>query len=186
MAWYFIIFFSVQCDPRHEGIFCESDVFREKQFDTTYVFLIIDIIVLCFSVLNNSLSLELFIRCRRIRHTNCGIYLIIYYILSLVSSILLAADQAVQYYPNRLINNGNQYEVFDCYVSKIGYNMLADLCIWFSLCIVFERGLIICFNGKINASRWRSCAMIIIIFAIAGGSARLLIYSKVLHKQIYL
>jgi hypothetical protein len=117
-----------QCDPCHGEIFCESDVFK-KPFDTTYVFLIIDIIVLCFSVLNNSLSLELFICCKRIRRTNCGIYLLVYSILSRISSILLIAWKAESYYSNSLKNNPDQSDMFYCYVGKIGCNMFIYLCI---------------------------------------------------------
>ena len=158
-----------QCDPCHEGIFCENDVVKQTQFDTTYVHLIIFIIGLCFSVLNNSLTLELCIDCRRIRRTNCGVYLIIYSILSLISSIFLVADKAVEYYSNQLNNNGKQYEVFHCYVGNVGYNMLVYLCIWFSSCIAFECGLVISFDCKMT-NRWRSFVTVMIISAIAGGS----------------
>jgi hypothetical protein len=56
--------------------------------------------------------------------------------------------------------------------------MFVYLCIWFSACVAFERGLVICFNGKMNASRWRSFLTTIVIFVIAGGSATpMLVYN---------
>ncbi len=165
-----------QCDPCHEGILCESDVFSQNHFDTNYIYFIIYVIGLCFSVLNNGLIFELFIRCRRIRGTNGGIYLLVYSILSHLSIILLVATEAVKHYPNRLDND--QRKVFDCYVTKIGYNTLIYLCIWFSSCIAFERGIIIWFDSKMNGTRWRSCATIVFIFSIAGGSATPLLLYK--------
>jgi hypothetical protein len=60
---------SLQC---HEGLFSESDFWKQTQFDTDYIYLIVFIIGLGFSLWNNSLALELFIRCM-----NCGIYLIV-------------------------------------------------------------------------------------------------------------
>jgi hypothetical protein len=167
-----------QCDPCHEGINCQLDVWKQTQFDTTYVYLIVYIIGLCFSVLNNSLCLELFIGCKRIRRTNCGVYLIVYCILSLISNILLVADEAVQYYPNQLMNDQTQYGIFHCYVSKIGYNMFIYLCIWFSSCVAFERGLVICFKRTMNASPWRSLVTTIVVLATAGGSATPLLLYK--------
>ncbi len=160
-----------QCDPCHNGVFCENLVWRQGQFDTTYVYFIVSIIGVCFSFLNNGLIFELFICCRRIRSTNCGIYLFVYSILSLLSNILFVTDQAVQYYPNTLINDSNQYGIFHCYVTDIGYNGLLYLCIWFSSCIAFERGMIIWFDSKMNGTRWRSYVTIIFILALAVGSA---------------
>jgi hypothetical protein len=160
-----------QCDPCHEGIFCETEVWEQTQFDTTYVHLIIYIIELCLSILNNILSLELFIRCKRIRRTNDGIYLIIYSILSLLSSILLVADGAVEYYSTQLINSGTQYKALDCYLGKIGYNTLVYLCIWFSSCVALEHGLVIYGDRKIKTNRCRFWVTIIVIFAVAVGSA---------------
>jgi hypothetical protein len=160
-----------QCDSCHHGILCEADIWEQAQFDEIYVYLVIYIIGFCLSILNNGLVLELFICSRRIRNTNCGIYLIVYSILSLASSILLLVFEAVKYYPNPLTTDANQYIAFRCYVSKIGYNAVVILCVFFSACIAFERGLIICFEGKMNASRWRSCATIIVLFGIVGGSA---------------
>jgi hypothetical protein len=158
-----------QCASCYQGISCEAVVWGQRQFDNTYVFLIIYIIGFCLSILNNGLVLELFIRCRRIRNTNCGIYLMVYSILSLVSIILLLVHEAVIYYLDHLTNT-NQLRVFRCYVAKIGYNTLIHLCIMFSSCIAFERGLIICFQGKMNASRWRSYVATIVLFGIAAGS----------------
>ena len=160
-----------RCDSCHDGVICQHLVPSQTRFDTTYVYLIVAIIGLCFSILNNSLSLELFIGCRRIRRTNCGVYLIVYSILSLISSILLAADQVVQYYPNQLFNNTEQYGIFHCYVSKIGYNTLVYLCIWFSSFVAFERASVIWYSRRAYASRWKLLVTIIITFTITGGSA---------------
>jgi hypothetical protein len=167
-----------QCDTCYEGILCETAITKQTQFDTAYVYLIIYITGLCFSILNNCLSLELFIGCKRIRQTNCGTYLISYCILSLVSNILLVANEAVAYYPNQLMNNPSQYDVFHCYVSKIGYNMLVYLCIWFSSCVALERSLVIRFDRKMTANRWLSLVTTIFIFAVAGGSAAPLLLYK--------
>ena len=160
-----------QCDSCYDGVTCQHRVPRQTRFDTTYVYLIVAITGLCFSILNNSLSLELFIGCRRIRRTNCGIYLIVYSILSLISSILFVVDQVVQYYPNQLFNNTEQYDIFHCYVSKIDYNTLVYLCIWFSSFVAFERASVIWRGRTAYASRWKPLITIIISFIIAGGSA---------------
>ena len=160
-----------QCDACHEGRLCEVDVWKQNQFDTAYVYMIVYIIGLCLSVLNNGLCLELFIGCRRIRRTNCGIYLFVYSILSLVSSILLVVDGVVAYYPNQLKYDKAQFQILHCYGAKIGYNMLVYLCIWFSSCIAFERGLIVWFDGKMGATRWRSIVTVIVMLLIASGSA---------------
>lgn len=166
-----------QCAPCYGGVFCQNVVWRQGKYDTTYAYFIASIIGACFSLLNNGLVFELFICCRRIRFTNCGIYLCVYSIVSLLSSILVLTDQLVQYYPNSLINNSNSYGTFHCYVSKIIYNTLVYLCIWLSSCIAFERALFIWFNTK-QYTYWRSYATIIVIFVIAVGSATpMLIYN---------
>jgi hypothetical protein len=86
-----------------------------------------------------------------------------------VSIILLLVHEAVKYYSNQLATNAN-YTLFRCYIAKIGYQGLINLCIFLSSCISFERALIICFDGKMNASRWRLYATTIIFFAITSGS----------------
>jgi len=126
-----------QCDQCHYGILCENDVWRQGKCDTTYAFFIVSIIGVCLSLLNNGLIFELFICCRRIRSMNCGIYLFVYSILSLLSNIFFVTDQAIQSYPNPLIHDSYRYGVFHCYVIKIGYNTLLYLCIWLSACIAF-------------------------------------------------
>ncbi len=167
-----------QCDPCYEGILCGSHLAAETQFDSTYPFVILSFIGLGLSVLNNGLIFELFICCKRIRRTNCGIYLLVYSILSLISSILLVALEVQTYYPNSLKNNPEQNQIFYCYVGKIGYNMFIYLCIWFNAFIAFERGLIIRFDFKMNANRWRSIVTSLIMFIIAGGSAAPLLWCK--------
>ncbi|CAF4256154.1 unnamed protein product [Rotaria magnacalcarata] len=59
---------------------------------------------------------------------------------------------------------------YQCYFAKIGYNALAYACIWLNACIAFERGLIVCFDSKTNATRWRSICTLILLSAIACGS----------------
>jgi len=163
-----------QCDSCYVGVLCESGY---KQINRHYVFYIISIIELCLSLLNNVLSLELFLRCRRIRLTNRGIYLIVYSILSLLSNMLQVAYEAKGYYPNPLKNNIPQDRTFNCYVDLIGYNMLVYLCIWFSSFITLERGLIIYFGYNMNARRRRSFVTTIIMFVIAGSTvAPMLVY----------
>jgi hypothetical protein len=92
---------------------------------------------------------------------------------------LLVAARAIGYYhPSQLIKNLEQYEVLHCYVGRIGYGTAVFLCIWFSLFVEFERGLVICFDGKMNVSRWRSSVAVIFIFAVASGSATPMIVYK--------
>jgi hypothetical protein len=56
-------------------------------------------------------------------------------------------------------------------------NLFIYLCIWLSSCIAFERGLFIWLDTKLY-TRWRSCVAIIVILAIAVGSAMpLLVYN---------
>jgi hypothetical protein len=157
-----------QCDSCYDGTLCAAPILQG--FDTGRLFFIIYIVQLCLSILNNGLVLELFICCRRIRYTNCGIYLMIYSILSLLSSILSTVHEAVKVYRIPLSLNYDQYVVFRCYVDKIGYNTLAVWCIMLSSCIGIERGLIVCFGSKMNASRWRSGTAIIILFGIGVGT----------------
>jgi hypothetical protein len=82
------------------------------------------------------------------------------------------------YYSNPLENNPEQNQIFYCYVGKIGYNTFVYLCIWFSAFIAFERGLIIWFDFKMNANRWRSFITTLVIFIIAGGSAAPILWYK--------
>jgi hypothetical protein len=82
------------------------------------------------------------------------------------------------YYPNLLGENSEPSEMLYCYVGKIGYNMFIYLCIWFSACITFERALIVRFDFKMNANRWRSFVTSLVIFTIAGGSAAPMIWSN--------
>lgn len=160
-----------QCAPCYIGHICQIRHSGQQQFDTTYVYWIIFTIEFCLSLLNNSLSLELFIRCRRIRHTNCGIYLTVYSILSLVSITFVVVDQGIQYYPNQLFNNEKHYSSFYCYVVKIGSNALNYMCIWISSCVALERGLVIWFYGRMSTTRWRSLITITFLFTLAGGCA---------------
>ncbi|CAM4809070.1 unnamed protein product [Rotaria magnacalcarata] len=161
-----------ECASCHDGSVCEHTITRQSQIDTTYVYLIVSIIALFFSLLNNILGLELFIGCSRVRRTNCGIYLIVYSILSVLSSISFVVNQSLAYYVEKIANNAlMNFPDYQCYFAKIGYNSLVYACIWLNACIAFERGLIVCFDSKTNATRWRSVCTITVLTVIAGGSA---------------
>lgn len=166
-----------QCDPCHYGDFCENDVWKQTQFDTHFIYMIISFIGLAFSLLNNGLALELFIRCKHIRCTNCGTYLIAYAILSILAGVALVLDGIVKHDQLILGIRGDYYE-FHCYFGKIAYSTLNYICIWLGACIIFERGLFLWFGGKINASRWRSFVLILVIFVVAGGSMAPMLFYK--------
>lgn len=167
-----------QCDTCYEGISCEIFVRKQTQYDTAYIYLILLIAGLCLSVLNNGVCLELFIRCKRIRQTNIGIYLIIYSILSIMANILLVTDAAITYYPNQLVNDSNTHRVFRCFVATVGYNMLVYLCLWFSSFVAFEHSLVICFSGRMNLTRWRSFVLVIVTVVVAISTATPLVIYK--------
>ncbi|CAF3982675.1 unnamed protein product [Rotaria sp. Silwood1] len=136
---------------------CETDVFKWVQLTTDYMYLIIILIGLLIAVLNNTLSLEVFLGCSQVRRTNCGIYLIVYSLVSLLSSIILVLYQALHTYADKVTNSTiSQYFDYNCYFGKIGYNGLVYFCIWLSSFVACERGLIVCFGIKTNATRWRS------------------------------
>ncbi|CAF3448655.1 unnamed protein product [Rotaria socialis] len=161
-----------ECASCYEGSVCEHTIPSQSQIDTTYVYLIVSIVALFVSLLNNILGLELFIGCGRVRRTNCGIYLIVYSIVSILSSISFVVNQSLEYYQDKIPNSDlSHYPAYQCYVGKIGYNALVYACIWLNACIAFERGLIVCLDSKTNATRWRSVCTITVLSAIAGGSA---------------
>ncbi|CAF3412191.1 unnamed protein product [Rotaria socialis] len=167
------------CDPCHEGSVCELLIGWQSQIDTTYVYLVVSIVGLFVSLLNNILGLELFIGCGRVRRTNCGIYLIVYSILSMLSSILFAVNQSVQYYLEKIPKSDlSHYPAYQCYFAKIGYNTLVYACIWLSACIAVERGIIITWNSKTNATRWRPICSIIFLSVVACGSITPMIIYK--------
>jgi hypothetical protein len=90
---------------------------------------------------------------------------------------LLVTSQALQYYPNQINSVSNPNQALDCFITRLDAQTLFYLCIWFSSLIAFERGLIICFGGKMNATRWRAFVAIIVVLAIASGSITpLLVY----------
>lgn len=157
------------CGRCHYGIFCENDVWREKEFNTYYPRFIASIVQLSYTILNSALVFELFIRCARIRSTNCGIYLLVYSILSLLAYICLVVSAALKYYPNRFTNGSNQDEALLCFITGFNSDVLFYLCLWMSSLIAFERGLIVRFGNEMNATRWRSFFGTIALFAIAGS-----------------
>ncbi|CAF3571900.1 unnamed protein product [Rotaria socialis] len=143
-----------------------------SQIDIDYAHLIISIVAVFVSLLNNILSLELFIGCSRVRRTNCGIYLIVYSILSILSNISFLVDESLRHYQDKVPNSDlSNFPGYGCYFGKIGYNALVYGCIWLNACIAFERGLIVCLDSKTNATRWRSICTITVFSVIATGSA---------------
>ena len=106
-----------QCGPCYTGTLCQFESVTKLE---DYTYFIIYIIQFCFSFINNGLVLELLIRCSRIRNSNCGIYLLIYSILSFVLSILLLVHQVVKYYMDQPSPYPDQYLVFRCYTDKVG------------------------------------------------------------------
>ncbi|CAM4918625.1 unnamed protein product [Rotaria socialis] len=168
-----------ECASCYGGSVCEHTISSQSQIDTIYVYLIVSIIGLFVSLLNNILGLELFIGCSRVRRTNCGIYLIVYSIVSILSSILFAVNQSVKYYLDKIPKSDlSHYPAYQCYFAKIGYNTLVYVCIWLSACIAVERGLIVSWNSKTNATRWRSICTIIFLSAVACGSITPMIIYK--------
>ncbi|CAM2729711.1 unnamed protein product [Rotaria socialis] len=159
------------CDPCHEGNFCETFTSRQHQYATPYHNLIIYITALCISTLNNSICLELFIRSKAIRRTNCGIYLIIYSILSILASIFLVADGYVTY--DKIIFEGDPYSrnTFHCVVGVVSYNTANFLCIWFSASVQLERGIVLFSKKTSTITRKRSIIVSIIMLAMSIGCA---------------
>ena len=158
------------CTQCHVGNFCENILSQQNQYNTDYIYLIIYIVGLCIAVLNNSICLELFIRCKSIRRTNCGVYLIIYSILSLLASSLKLANSVVVY--DKSIFNGVRAsrERFECIVEKVCSNAAAFLCIWFSACIQLEWSFVFYFNATTrNCTPLRSVVIPAILFVMAIG-----------------
>lgn len=157
-----------QCDACYDGRFCENVISGQIPFDRNSICLIIYIMIFVLSLLNNSLTLELFIRSKQLRCTNCGIYLIVYAVLSLVSSISLVISGTAGYRPDLLSMTGTT-DQFLCYFGEIGYNHLVYLCVWLSACITFERGLSFLFGDGMNVNRWRPfVAIIVFVLSTAG------------------
>ncbi|CAF1203271.1 unnamed protein product [Didymodactylos carnosus] len=86
-------------------------------------------------------------------------------------------DAFVQFLPNELIENTEQYTTFHCYINKILYTVTTLLCLWLSCVVAVERGLIVCLNFKTNATRLRSLVVVLIMIVIAAASS--------LHLFIY-
>jgi hypothetical protein len=169
-----------QCNPCFQGVNCADRIpsKRQLQFNTDYVYLIIYLTELCLSLLNNLLSLEVFLGCERVRRTNSGVYLILYSIISITGSVLLVVDQLVQYFkPYPFANNQQLSETFHCFFKKSGEQVTAFLCGSLGALVAFERCLIICFNFKMNATRWRSVVTLLLIFSFTVvTSITMLIY----------
>ena len=160
---------SCLCQTCHGGDFCEDTRIRQKDYDTKYVNLIIYCVAFCISVLNNSMSLELFIKCKSIRRTNCGIYLIIYSILALISSTLLVIDGIVDYDQKVFSRIPHARDKFHCVVGIADYNTAVFLCIWFSACVQLERGLLV--YRKVTRNSTRKQSIIVSILLLIMGSA---------------
>ncbi|UJR18648.1 hypothetical protein I4U23_005556 [Adineta vaga] len=169
-----------QCHPCFEGINCSYPIPNKRRipFNKEYVYLIIFLAKLCLSLVNNLLSLEVFLGCKRVRRTNIGVYLILYSIISMIGSVLLAVNQSMQYFkPYSFRKNQELSETFDCFLKKSGDQVAALVCLSLSTLVVFERALITCFNFKMNATRWRSVITLLLTFSITTlTSVAMLIY----------
>ena len=157
------------CSSCYHGVRCEDAIERNFQvrFDHQHHLLIIYSIMLCISLINNLLSLAVFCGSKRIRRTNVGIYLIICSIISIVGSIILVAGQALYYYKAHPIFNKIDWSgTFLCYLEKSGYHVTQYLCLCLSALVAVERGLIICFSFRMNATRWRSLVTLIPMLCI--------------------
>ncbi len=157
-----------RCDTCYQGMRCEDLIeMVQVRFDYEYHRLIIYSMELCLSLLNNLLSLAVFLGSKRIRRTNVGIYLVIYSITSIVGNIQLVIGQSVYYYkPYPFANNEDLSTTFLCYLEKSGYQVTEFLCLCLSALVAVERNLIICFSFKMNATRWRSLITLIPMLCI--------------------
>ena len=188
------------CRQCYEGISCEIFIRKQREFNTEYIYFILYSIGLVLSVLNNGFCLELLIKCKLLRQTNGGIYLIAYCILSILASMLLVVHGAVQYFPNDLYNDTDAYKIFGCFVITVGYNMLVYLGLWFSAFVTFENALTLWvrelrawepldnwplikwlikyLSNHTSGNRWRSYITIVVTFVIAiGTSTPLVVYN---------
>ncbi|CAF1409231.1 unnamed protein product [Adineta ricciae] len=167
------------CDQCHEGDFCQ-DLRRQNYYNTAYINLIMYIVALSISVLNNTMCLELFLKCRLIRRTNSGIYLIVYSILCLLGSISLVMEGYVNYDKGTRVfrNDPHGRQRFHCIVGVAGYGSASFLCIWFSAMVQLERGLLLFFGATTNFSRKRSIIISVLLFLMAiGCSLPLIVYN---------
>ncbi|CAF1448632.1 unnamed protein product [Adineta ricciae] len=117
------------------------------------------------------MCLELFIRCRLIRRTNSGVYLIIYSSLCLLSSIFIVMEGYLEYAGGtRYFTNhtlvGNR---FYCIVGVTSYSSATFLCIWFSAMVQLERGLLVFSVERTNFSRKRSVIISVFLLIMAIG-----------------
>ena len=167
------------CDQCHEGDFCQ-DLRRQNYYSTEYINLIIYIIALSISVLNNTMCLELFLKCRLIRRTNTGIYLIVYSTLCLLGSTLIVMDGYVIYDKSTRVftNDPHARQRFHCIVGVAAYGSATFLCIWFSAMVQLERGLLLFLGATTNFSRKRSIIISVLLLVMAiGCSLPLIVYN---------
>lgn len=164
------------CDPCHDGKFCEMFSSRQHQYPTPYHNLILYIVALCISLLNNIICLELFLRSKAIRQTNCGIYLIIYSILSILASIFIVAEGYVLYDTSTFGGRPDSRYRFHCVVGMASYNTATFLCIWFSASVQLERGIVLLFKTTTKITRKRSIIVSVILLAMGIGCAAPLVY----------
>ncbi|UJR38523.1 hypothetical protein I4U23_031191 [Adineta vaga] len=165
------------CDQCHNGEFCE-DLDRQNEYDTKYAYLIIYIFALFISVLNNSMCLELFIKCKSIRRTNTGVYLIIYSILCLLASTLLVIDGIVDYNRSIFYEDPQSRDRFHCVVGTASYSSASFLCIWFSAAVQLERGLLLFIGATTNSTRQRSIILsTVLIVMVIGCSTPVVVYN---------
>ena len=155
-----------QCDPCHSGNLCQQ-LGRQNKYDAKYSNLITYSLAFCLSFLNNSMCLEVFIRCKSIRRTNTGTYLIGYSILCLLASSLILTDGIVDYDRSLFRGDPDSRDSFHCVVGVAGYNMAVFLCIWFSACVQLERGLLLFRGATTNPTRRRSLVITVLLLIMA-------------------
>ncbi|CAF1217933.1 unnamed protein product [Adineta ricciae] len=178
------------CDPCYHGINCSELIPRKQQiqFDENLHDLIISLIILCLSLLNNPLTIHVCLKSVRIRRTNIGVYLIIYCVICIIGTIILTIDHFIQYFkPFYSSNDEELYETLHCLLERIGGHVTIFICLWLSALIAYERVLIICSTVRMNATRWRSIYILLISTCfILPSSTLMLIYGcewGVVHKN---
>jgi hypothetical protein len=172
------------CNPCYQGLYC-ADLIPNKpqmQFGTNYIYLIICLAGLCLSLLNNLLSLDVFLS-SRIRRTNIGVYLIVGAIVFIAGSALLVIDRSIQYFkPYPFTNNIELSEKYHCFLEKSGGQITLFLCLWLSALVALERGLITTLDFKMNATRWRSVVTLLFLTCFtAATTITMLIYRCEYH-----
>jgi len=80
-----------------------------------------------------------------------------------IGSTLLIIDDIVDYHQNILSTIPHARDKFHCIVGIAGYNTAMFLCIWFSACVQFERGLLVYRRKTKNSTRKQSIIVSILL-----------------------